>query len=186
VVAAPPDIPLTPFDGGMNCLEVAMKRWMVVAATVAAICCVVLVGGVALGYSFPLISPSVNALGYQVIDWEWAASATGTASVLTERPVYGILYSAVMEKDLSDPVANTFTVTVKPWFENGTWSGLGSDSAGGLITHTTSTLKQVDFWPTASRPVSSKLQLDLTGGLDAGGGGAKGRLVLVVAPVPSK
>jgi hypothetical protein len=128
--------------------------------------------------------------GYQIVEWNWTAAAEGSAQARTTNAVDGMLYRAFWE-----PCENTATmlaggqaatITVTEYRTNGTWSDVGSDLAGGALTHNTDTLKTIAIWPTSVLPVTSPIQLDLSGATKTGGGGASGKLTLVISNHPSK
>lgn len=54
---------------------------------------------------------SRSATGYDVIEWDWFAGPGGAAQVETSTPVYGMLFSAAILPDLTNPLTHAATRT---------------------------------------------------------------------------
>lgn len=131
------------------------------------------------------LTPFRTEDGYQVVEWYWTADGSGAGQARTEKPLNGLLFRAFWEP--CETAANRLAggqsaaITVKERRSNGAWSALGIDLAGGAIAHNTDTLKTIAVFPASVVPVSGPIQLDLTGATKTGGGGASGKLTLVIS-----
>lgn len=162
-----------------------------------------IIGGLLMVLALTVFVASVNAAlstatdatvqtttdGHQTVYWQFTGSATGTDTVHVPAQLHGLIDAAYFVSDATDVINNTATITVsvKEIISVGGTDTLidGTDIAGGHCT-TSGPPKAVHLWPTYTIPVSSEVQLELSGAKTIAGAPAKGTFVMTLTPYAAK
>jgi hypothetical protein len=126
--------------------------------------------------------------GATTVYWPFTGSASGTDNVRIPYQLHGMLDAAFFVNSTTAVIANTATVLVKEVISYaGTDTLINTDISGGNIKALPGAMpKAVHLWPTYTYPISSEIQLELSGALTAGGAPASGTFILTLIPNAAK
>lgn len=146
-------------------------------------------GSVVWAVDWMVVKPIVNSQGYTTVELPMPSTTVvgGLQLWYTESRVFGQLYNAyyLPPTDSDDSLSNTFVLQVGEGFGYQPDQYINTDLLSSAVVGTGTSavpLKAWTFWPTTKVLVTSKLFFGVTNALNADGGPAKGRFLLMFGP----